>query len=404
MLACRWPRVGAWPSALVSWTTPPEELPCSAENGPRMTSMRSAPAITTCETWPWPSGMVAGMPSAYRRRPRTPKVERAPKPRIDSWVSWAKFCRSRAARPGTPARASASATPWPAASPSSAIVVTEAGTSNAGTSRSRAVVTWRRSSVTASAASSAAASAGRANATASAQARRRRGRTGRRTLIGAGAGIGGMHRNLRGARSAGAGRSSWSRMGKDFHRNRLFHGRSADRGHRAGHVVEVAGAQRRHADPAGADGVDAVLVAQPVDLRARQARVREHPRLALDEVVLRRPVRGQALDQARAQGVDARAHLPELLFPLRAQRRIVEHAGHQRRAVGGGAGVVGAHQALDLRLHPARLVGAVGDHGQRAHALAIERERLGVRTGDHEVADRRGGQQAHRVRVLLDPA
>ena len=68
-----------------------------------------------------------------------PKVERAPKPRIDSWVSW-RFCCSRG-QPGTPAQASASATPWPAASPSSAIVVTEAGTSNAGTSRSRAVVT-----------------------------------------------------------------------------------------------------------------------------------------------------------------------------------------------------------------------------------------------------------------------
>ena len=34
-----------------------------------------------------PSGIVAGMPSATRRMPRTPKVERAPKPR--DWI-----CRS----------------------------------------------------------------------------------------------------------------------------------------------------------------------------------------------------------------------------------------------------------------------------------------------------------------------
>ncbi|CCF68938.1 TonB-dependent receptor domain protein [Xanthomonas citri pv. punicae str. LMG 859] len=41
------------------------------------------------DSWPWPSGMLAGMPSTNSRTPRTPKVERAPKPRIDSWVSCA---------------------------------------------------------------------------------------------------------------------------------------------------------------------------------------------------------------------------------------------------------------------------------------------------------------------------
>ena len=37
----------------------------------------------------WPSGMVAGMPSTMSLRPRMPKVEREPKPRIDICRSWA---------------------------------------------------------------------------------------------------------------------------------------------------------------------------------------------------------------------------------------------------------------------------------------------------------------------------
>ena len=60
-----------------------------------------------CETWPWPSGIVAGMPSAYRRSPRTPKLARAPKPRIDTCRSCAWFWRSRTTTPGTRGSASA---------------------------------------------------------------------------------------------------------------------------------------------------------------------------------------------------------------------------------------------------------------------------------------------------------
>jgi hypothetical protein len=44
-------------------TTPPDELPYSAENGPRNTSMAAAEPRSTLEIWPWPSGIVAGMPS-----------------------------------------------------------------------------------------------------------------------------------------------------------------------------------------------------------------------------------------------------------------------------------------------------------------------------------------------------
>ena len=67
--------------------TPPAALPYSAENGPRSTSMRSAEPSAKVAACPWPSGMVAGMPSAIRRMPRTPKVARAPKPREE-------ICRS----------------------------------------------------------------------------------------------------------------------------------------------------------------------------------------------------------------------------------------------------------------------------------------------------------------------
>jgi hypothetical protein len=51
---------GLAPSAVKIWITPPDELPYSAENGPRRTSMRSAEPRLKFETWPWPSGIVAG--------------------------------------------------------------------------------------------------------------------------------------------------------------------------------------------------------------------------------------------------------------------------------------------------------------------------------------------------------
>jgi hypothetical protein len=77
-----------------------------AENGPRKTSMRSAVSRLKVAAWPWPPGMVAGMPSAIRRRPRTPKAERAPKPRAEICKSWATFWRFATSTPGTAASAS----------------------------------------------------------------------------------------------------------------------------------------------------------------------------------------------------------------------------------------------------------------------------------------------------------
>ena len=42
-----------------------------------------SPGNTKYKEW------VAGMPSTYRRTPRMPNVERAPKPRTEIWTSWA---------------------------------------------------------------------------------------------------------------------------------------------------------------------------------------------------------------------------------------------------------------------------------------------------------------------------
>ena len=75
--------------ALTSAITPPELLPYKAVKGPRSTSIRAAEARSKCVTCPWPSGIVAGMPSVYRRSPRTPNGARAPKPRDESCRSCA---------------------------------------------------------------------------------------------------------------------------------------------------------------------------------------------------------------------------------------------------------------------------------------------------------------------------
>jgi hypothetical protein len=51
--------------------------------------MRSAEPRAKVDAWPCPPGIVAGMPSAMRRMPRTPNVARTPKPREEICRSWA---------------------------------------------------------------------------------------------------------------------------------------------------------------------------------------------------------------------------------------------------------------------------------------------------------------------------
>ncbi len=100
--------------------------------------------------------------------------------------------------------------------------------------------------------------------------------------------------------------------------------------------------------------------------------------------------------------MDALAHFGQFLLPQIAQLRAGQHAGHQGGAVRGRAGVDGADDALDLRLHRLGFGGSGRDHRQRAHALAVQRERLGVGAGDHVAVDAFGSQQTHRIRVGLD--
>ena len=63
--------------------------------------------------------------------------------------------------------------------------------------------------------------------------------------------------------------------------------------------------------------------------------------------------------------------------------------------------VVGAHHALELRQHARRLVGAGGDHAQRADALAVQRERLRERVRHQQRAAGRG-EAAHHFTVFAD--
>ncbi|MNM76588.1 hypothetical protein D3C81_884150 [compost metagenome] len=69
--------------------------------------------------------------------------------------------------------------------------------------------------------------------------------------------------------------------------------------------------------------------------------------------------------------------------------------------MGRRVGIVGADHALDLGKDSGGLLTAVGDDGQRANALAIQREGLGERAGNEEIQARLG-EQAHSRCVFVD--
>ena len=79
----------------------------------------------------------------------------------------------------------------------------------------------------------------------------------------------------------------------------------------------------------------------------------------------------------------------------------VPRTGRDLPAVARRIGVVRAHDALDVRKHALRLLGAGGDHAQRADALAVDRKRLGKRARQ-EYRRHATREQARRVRVFLD--
>src|SRR5947209_1961366 len=123
-----------------------------------------------------------------------------------------------------------------------------------------------------------------------------------------------------------------------------------DGGDRLGDVVDVLGIERGDADAAGLDGVDRVILAKAQDLIFGQARVREHAALGDDVAEFRlRRVLLDLRDEVEAQALDAIAHGAELLVPHRAQLGRGEHRRGELAAVCRRVGVVGPHDALQLR-------------------------------------------------------
>src|SRR5207302_8243574 len=145
-----------------------------------------------------------------------------------------------------------------------------------------------------------------------------------------------------------------------------------DLGDRLRDVVDVAGVERGNADAPCLDGVDRVLLAQPLHLFLGEARVGEEAALREDEAEIdaRRALFDPAHELA-SHVLDALAHGAEFLVPLRAQLRRREHAGGELAAVRWRIGVIGAHDALELREHAGRFLRARGDEAERAYAFAI---------------------------------
>ena len=89
-------------------------------------------------------------------------------------------------------------------------------------------------------------------------------------------------------------------------------------------IVDVLAVQRSHAHAAGVGTVHAELGAQAHHLVLGQAGVREHADLGGDEGhVLLHAGSLQAVDQLLAHGLDAYAHLAQLLFPQSVQLGVV---------------------------------------------------------------------------------
>jgi hypothetical protein len=105
----------------------------------------------------------------------------------------------------------------------------------------------------------------------------------------------------------------------------------------------------------------------------------------MKEKVLRDALLVERLDKEVTHRVDAVAHLADFSFPLRAQFRVVEHRGDDGRTVRRRVGVVGADHALDVAERSVGSVRLGNDERQRADALVVEAEILGVGAGDQHV-------------------
>src|SRR5215470_8137635 len=99
-----------------------------------------------------------------------------------------------------------------------------------------------------------------------------------------------------------------------------------DLGDGLAHVVKVLLIERRHADAAAADEIDAVIASQPIHGLPRQPRVREHPALALDEAeVPLDAFLAHPADKQLTHPANALAHLGEFALPAGAHFGVGEH-------------------------------------------------------------------------------
>src|SRR5207302_7965074 len=102
---------------------------------------------------------------------------------------------------------------------------------------------------------------------------------------------------------------------------------------------------------------DRILLAQPLHLLLGEACVGEEAALRDDgaEIGARRALL-DASDELAPHLLDALAHCAELLIPQRAQLWRRQHAGGELAAVRWRIGVIGAHDALELREHAGRFL------------------------------------------------
>ena len=142
-----------------------------------------------------------------------------------------------------------------------------------------------------------------------------------------------------------------------------------------------------------------MLVRHVRHLRLAEPGEGKHPDLPRDEgPVLVRVEGHEFVVQHAAHAHDAPGHLPHFLVPALEQNRVVDDRRGDARAVHGRVAVHGASHAVELRRRPSRRA-RVREHGiDRADALGVQPEVLGValRAKELYAAVR---EQAHGERV-----
>jgi len=132
--------------------------------------------------------------------------------------------------------------------------------------------------------------------------------------------------------------------------------------------------------------IDAKFRAQTHHLVFVQTRIAEHANLGGDKAhVLLHARCFEAIDQLLAHCLDANPHFAQLFFPSGAPLRVGQHGGHHGAAVNGWGGIVGANHNFELAEYASAFFFVDANHRQSTHALAIQAEALGERSGHQEV-------------------